>query len=99
MKRCIGKCSRMWNTVLSNTPVLRLFGEHKELALQCDAFELVLRACLFPIMYASRSLTETKNNYDQIDRSFSQLALLWKDLRVLLFADILLWNPIITQHC
>lgn len=51
-------------TVLSNTPVLRLFGEHKELALQCDAFELVLRACLFqeghPIMYASRSLTETK---------------------------------------
>lgn len=55
-------------TVLSNTPVLRLFGEHKELALQCDAFELVLRACLFqeghPIMYASRSLTETKNNYD-----------------------------------
>lgn len=34
-------------TVLSNTPVLSLFDEHKELALRCNAFGWVLGACLF----------------------------------------------------
>lgn len=59
-------------TVLSNTPVLSLFDEHKELALRCNAFGWVLGACLFqegqPIMYVSRSLTETKFNYVQIKK-------------------------------
>lgn len=59
-------------TVLSNTPVLSLFDEHKELVLRCNAFGWVLGACLFqegqPIMYVSRSLTETKFNYVQIKK-------------------------------
>lgn len=59
-------------TVLSNTPVLSLFDEHKELALRYNAFGWVLGACLFqegqPIMYVSRSLTETKFNYVQIKK-------------------------------
>lgn len=64
-------------SVLSNTPVLSLFDEHKELALRCNAFGWVLGACLFqvgqPIMYVSRSLTKTKfhlcSNREGVSRS------------------------------
>lgn len=68
------------NTVLSNTPVMSLFDEHKELALRCNAFALVLGACLFQegqsIIYVSRSLTETKFNYVQIEKEFLAVAFL-----------------------
>ena len=54
--------------------VLSLFDENKEFVLQCDASESGLGACLIqeghPIMYASRSLTETKCNYAQIEKEF-----------------------------
>ncbi|XP_062577795.1 uncharacterized protein K02A2.6-like [Saccostrea cucullata] len=67
-----GKAFKDVKTVLSNTPVLRFFDEHKELVLQCDASESGLGACLLqeghPIMYASRSLTETECNYAQIEK-------------------------------
>nr|XP_022296799.1 uncharacterized protein K02A2.6-like [Crassostrea virginica] len=67
-----GKAFTDVKTVLSNTPVLRFFDEDKELILQCDASESGLGACLIqeghPIMYASRSLTETECNYAQIEK-------------------------------
>ena len=57
---------------LSEPPVLRYFDTKEETTLQCDASEKGLGACLMqkgqPIQYASRALTETEQNYAQIEK-------------------------------
>ena len=58
---------------LSEPPVLRFFDSKEEnVVLQCDASNFGLGACLMqknqPVQYASRSLTQTEQNYAQIEK-------------------------------
>ena len=58
---------------LSEPPVLRFFDStEKNVVLQCDASNFGLGACLMqnnqPVQYASRSLTQTEQNYAQIEK-------------------------------
>ena len=58
---------------LSEPPVLRFFDSREEnVVLQCDASNFGLGACLMqnnqPVQYASRSLTQTEQNYAQIEK-------------------------------
>ncbi|XP_061194972.1 uncharacterized protein LOC133203143 [Saccostrea echinata] len=57
---------------LSRAPVVKFFDAKKKLTLQCDASSIGLGACLmqdnYPIAYALRSLTATKQNYAQIEK-------------------------------
>ena len=67
-----GKAFDDVKTALSQAPALRYFDPAKDLVLQCDASESGLGACLLqddqPVVYASRSLTETERNYAQIEK-------------------------------
>ena len=58
---------------LSEPPVLKFFDTQEEnIVLQCDASNFGLGACLMqnnqPVQYASRSLTQTEQNYAQIEK-------------------------------
>lgn len=59
-------------TILGGMPVLKIFDSKKKTIIQCDASSKGLGACLLqdsqPIAYASRSLTETEQNYAQIEK-------------------------------
>ena len=57
--------------VLSPPLILRNFDPQQRLELQCDASEKGLGACLLggqPLTYASTSLSETEQNYAQIEK-------------------------------
>ena len=58
--------------ILSSPPLLKYFDPDPDLELQCDASEKGLRACLMqdsqPIAYESRSLTNTEQQYAQIEK-------------------------------
>ena len=57
---------------VNNSPVLANFDEHSEITIQCDASKDGLGSCLLqnnrPIMFASRCLTATEQNYAQIEK-------------------------------
>lgn len=58
--------------ILINAPVLKIFDGNKESVLQCDASKDGLGYCLLqegkPVVYGSKSLTETQKNYGQIEK-------------------------------
>ena len=58
--------------VLTSTPVLKYFDVKEETTLQVDSSQSGLGAVLLqkgqPVAYASRALTETEQNYPQIDK-------------------------------
>lgn len=59
-------------SLLSSSTVLKVFNSSKEAIIQCDSSKDGLGACLIqeghPVSYASRSLTETEQNYAQIEK-------------------------------
>ena len=68
-----GKALSEVKKALSEPPVLRYFDEkEQDTTLQCDASEKGLGACLMqkgqPVQYASRALTQTEQNYAQIEK-------------------------------
>ena len=68
-----GKSLNDVKKALSEPPVLRYFdAKEQETTLQCDASEKGLGACLMqkgqPVQYASRALTQTEQNYAQIEK-------------------------------
>ncbi|CAB4009193.1 Hypothetical predicted protein [Paramuricea clavata] len=65
------KCFSEVKKILSSPPLLKYFDPDQDLELQCDASEKGLGAFLMqngqPIAYASRSLTNTEQQYAQIE--------------------------------
>lgn len=59
-------------TALTNTPVLRYYNPEIKLTIQTDASKDGLGSCLLqegqPIAYASRALSDTEQNYAQIEK-------------------------------
>ena len=59
-------------TVISSLPVLAYFDAKAEHTIQCDASKQGLGAVLLqegqPMMYISRTLTETEQRYSNIER-------------------------------
>lgn len=59
-------------TALTNSPVLRYYDPNTALTIQTDASKDGLGSCLLqegqPIVYASRALSDTENNYAQIEK-------------------------------
>ena len=74
-----GDALRKVKEALSEPPVLRYFDTKEETTLQCDASEKGLGACLMqkgqPIQYASRALTETEQNYAQIEKEMLSIVI------------------------
>lgn len=58
--------------IISNSPVLANFDESKSITLQCDSSKDGMGFTLMqngqPVMYGSRSLTETQKNYSQTEK-------------------------------
>lgn len=58
--------------LLTSSPVLAYYDQHKPLVIQCDASQSGLGAALLqddkPISYASRALTPTETRYAQIEK-------------------------------
>lgn len=58
--------------IISKAATLTLFDPTKDVSVQCDASQNALGSCLMqdgnPIYYASRCLTETEQNYAQIEK-------------------------------
>ena len=67
-----GKCFKQVKECLPQSSVLKLFNPDEAVYLQCDASQKGLGACLMqagqPVGYASRSLTQTEQNYAQIEK-------------------------------
>ena len=59
-------------SIVTNSPVLVYYDQHKPITLQVDASKIGLGAVLMqegkPIAYASKSLTQTEINYAQIEK-------------------------------
>lgn len=58
--------------LLCSAPVLKIFDSNKIIVIQCDSSKDGLGACLLqdnhPVSFVSRSLTETEQNYAQIEK-------------------------------
>lgn len=58
--------------LISSAPALKVFNSAKEIVIQCDSSKDGLGVCLMqeghPVSYASRSLTESEQNYAQIEK-------------------------------
>ena len=58
--------------IITSVPVLRFYDVNKDITLQVDASKNGLGACLLqeghPVVYASRSLTQSEQNYAQIEK-------------------------------
>ncbi|KAK3706239.1 hypothetical protein QZH41_000395, partial [Actinostola sp. cb2023] len=68
-----GQCFNELKELLTTAPLLKYFDPKDEIELQCDASEKGLgAACLMqrgqPVAYASRSLTQTEQQYAQIEK-------------------------------
>ena len=67
-----GKCFNEEKKILPSPPLLKYFDPDQDLELQCDASEKGLGTCLMqdsqPIAYESRSLTNTEQQYAQIEK-------------------------------
>lgn len=59
-------------SLLSTTPVLKVFNSSSPIVIQCDSSKDGLGTCLIqdghPVSFVSRSLTETEKNYAQIEK-------------------------------
>ncbi len=66
------KCFTQIKKIITEAPVLKFYNPTDEVTIQCDASQYGLGACLMqnghPIMYASRSLTNTEANFAQIEK-------------------------------
>ena len=66
------KAERAIHVKLSNAPVLRYYDMAKSVTIQADASQTGLGAALMqdgqPISYASRAMTDTEQNYAQIEK-------------------------------
>ena len=58
-------------TIISSLPVLAYFDQNKEQSIQCDALKKGVGAVLLqdgqPVVYISRTLTETEQRYSNIE--------------------------------
>ena len=58
--------------LITQAPVLQYYDVNKEVSLECNSSEVGLGAVIkqggHPIMYASRALTKTEQNYAQIEK-------------------------------
>lgn len=67
-----GQCLERIKKTLATGPAPKFFDPHQDLELQCDASQKGLGAYLMqggqPLAYASRSLTETEQQYAQIEK-------------------------------
>ena len=67
-----GQCLEWIKKTLATGPAPKFFDPHQDLELQCDVSQKGLGAYLMqggqPVAYASRSLTETEQQYAQIEK-------------------------------
>ncbi|GBO10431.1 Retrovirus-related Pol polyprotein from transposon 17.6 [Araneus ventricosus] len=79
-------------SLLSTTPVIKDFNSNKEIVTQCDVSKDGLGSCLIqeghPASFVSSSLTETKQNYAQIDKKFWPLYFHLKDFTTSYMAEM-----------
>ena len=70
------KCFDELRTACASEPTLAYYDVNKSVTLSCDSSQYSLGAVCMedekPVAYASRTLTDTKKRYAQIERSFPQ---------------------------
>ena len=75
--------------VLTSSPVLRFYDIGKPVTLQVDASQSGLGACLIqeghPVIYASRSLTNTEKLYAQIEKELLAIVFACERFRQLIY--------------
>ena len=87
--------------VLTNSPVLQYFNPDKSITIQTNASQNGNGSCLLQeghaVIYASRLLTSTKQNYAQIEKELLALSLRVND-STNLCTEMTLMSKVTTNH-
>lgn len=78
-------------SVLTNSPVLKIFDASRHSVIQCDASKDGIGFCLLqdgrPVAYGSKSLTEAQINYGQIEKEFLAILMACKKFHYYIYGQ------------